>query len=127
MLRIELPWPDPILSPNKRPHWAQKNKAYQKDRLNAFSITPSATTLCKCENESEHANACELKHNYTIRVTFYPKSNRRMDLDNALASCKALFDGMCDKLGIDDSQLCPITIDWGEKIKGGKVLVEIEL
>ena len=67
---------------------------------------------------------CKEKH-YSLAFTFCPPDARRRDLDNYLAHEKCRVDGIAKALGIDDSQFRPITIDWGEKVKGGKVIVEI--
>lgn len=113
MLCIELPWPDPILSPNKRPHYHQKAKAAKNARLNGFICCPSVVT----PEQGKKAT----------RIRFYPPTAHKRDLDNMLSSMKSAIDGICDKIKINDRDLCPITIEWGEKVKGGKVIVEIDL
>lgn len=125
MIKIELPWPDPILSPNKRPHWVQKAKAAKKARSDAFKMTPSAVTLGGCENAKHGPAAFASVPNYRYKITLCPPDKRRRDDDNAEAACKPYRDGICDKLGINDFQLYPSTRDWGEVVKGGKVIVEI--
>lgn len=59
----------------------------------------------------------------SCKITFHPPDKRHRDLDNLLASCKPLIDGMCKKLKIDDRSLAPIEIDWGEVVKGGEVVI----
>ena len=113
MIKIELPWPDPILSPNARKHWARHNKAKQAAMQEAFYLTPKHKLWRD-------------KH-YSMTLTFCPPSLRRADLDNCLSGEKSRIDGIAKALGIDDSQFRPITIDWGEKVKGGKVIVEIDM
>ena len=113
MVIIELPWPDPILNPNRKAHYHAKAKAAKNARLNAFLLCPSTCT----PKEGKKATS----------VCFYPPDARKRDLDNLLSSMKSAFDGICDKLGINDVDLRPITIDMGEKVKGGKVIVRIEL
>jgi crossover junction endodeoxyribonuclease RusA len=60
-----------------------------------------------------------------LSITFYPKSKRKYDLDNALASLKSGFDGIADVVGVDDSEWS-FTIKKGDSI-GGFVDIEIEV
>lgn len=59
-----------------------------------------------------------------VSLTFIPKDNRRRDLDNLIASCKSLLDGISDAMGIDDSKF-ELTAKMGEPQKNPHVIVEI--
>jgi crossover junction endodeoxyribonuclease RusA len=62
----------------------------------------------------------------TLTFTFHPPSRRRTDLDNVIASCKSLIDGISCALGVDDSQLAmrfPERLS--EPVKGGCIVVEV--
>lgn len=48
-----------------------------------------------------------------LSMVFHASSNRSFDLDNALASSKAILDGIAAGLGINDKQFRPITINYG--------------
>ena len=109
-LVVELPWPDPMLSPNKSKHWAKHNNAKQAAKQKAILLTPAKKLT---------------GDRYPLDILFYPPDRRIRDLDNLLGSMKAALDGIAEKLGIDDRQFRPITIDFGEKVKGGKVVVKI--
>lgn len=61
--------------------------------------------------------------NIHLTIIFYPPDNRRRDLDNCHAAIKSGLDGMASALGVDDRVFRPITLDFGEKIEGGKVSV----
>lgn len=62
--------------------------------------------------------------NIALTMLFYPPDNRRRDLDNMLASCKALLDGIAQGMGIDDRAFRPITIDVMDVFKpNGKIEV----
>jgi Holliday junction resolvase RusA-like endonuclease len=106
-IKISLPYPDPILNPNKKPHWAPKNKAFQQHRDWAIY----ATGLQKLE----------LSDHYGVIIILHPPDRRKRDLDNAKAACKAYFDGIASALNIDDSLFYPQYTDWGEVVKGGSV------
>ena len=63
----------------------------------------------------------------TTRVMFYTPTKRRSDLDNRLAQIKAGLDGMCKAIGIDDSQLRPITLDMAVDKTNPRVEVYLEI
>lgn len=110
----EYPWPPKELSPNARVHWSTKSKAIAKYREDCYFLTKFDLSLKRGVN-------------YGMTIYFHPGNRIRRDLDNFTAASKALIDGMCSRLGIDDSDLHPLTIDWGDDCKksGGKVVVEI--
>lgn len=60
-----------------------------------------------------------------LAIEFCPPDNRRRDLDNMLASCKACLDGLSDALGVDDSQWT-LTLLRGPKAKGGAVNITVK-
>ena len=39
---------------------------------------------------------------------------------------KNYLDGVCDALGIDDSRIKRTVLEWGEVVKGGKVVLTLE-
>jgi crossover junction endodeoxyribonuclease RusA len=62
----------------------------------------------------------------TLTFSFHPPTRRRTDLDNVIASCKSLIDGISCALGVDDSQLAmrfPERLS--EPVKGGAIVVEV--
>ena len=62
-----------------------------------------------------------------VSLTFVPPDRRRRDLDNLLASMKSGLDGLADAMGIDDSHW-KLAIEMSpETVKGGAVLVTVEL
>lgn len=56
-------------------------------------------------------------------IVLFPGDRRRRDADNY---CKALFDSLV-KAGLleDDSQIKRFTIEWGEVVPGGKVMIKL--
>lgn len=107
---IEYPWPPRELSPNARCHWTVKNKAFQRYKGDAWAITKAAKVVGG-------------KDNIHLKITYHPPSKRPMDLDNLLASSKALIDGMALAMNVNDKQFRPITLDIGETIKGGLIRI----
>lgn len=113
MIRVELPWPDRLLHPNARPHWAKKAKAVKSARVDAFYSTRSE---CKATVGWDRAK---------VRVEFAPPDNRRRDMDGMISSHKAAQDGIADALGVDDSKF-ETTYRIGAPVKGGAVIVTLE-
>ncbi len=114
MTEIILPWPHPTLSPNNRSHWSVKAKAKASDRRSGYVLALVAKNF-------QHKGPQEPIH---IKLVFCPPMNRRRDLDNILASCKALLDGVAQGLCVDDHVFRP-TLEWGPVIKNGAVILTI--
>ena len=91
---LELPWPPPVLFPNKsmRTHWAKRSKAAKLAREAAFFLA-TANHLAKPTGEMVN-----------IRVVFEQPDRRKRDWDGMIGSVKAYLDGLSDYLGIDDSK-----------------------
>lgn len=60
-----------------------------------------------------------------VSITFCPPDRRRRDLDNMLAACKPLLDGIADATGVDD-HLWSLTIRRGDPVNGGEVRIHLE-
>jgi len=121
MIKIELPWPDSDLSPNSRVHWAVKAKAARKAREDGAWCTHKAMMDLSISVDDFFVENCE-----KATLTFHPPIRRKRDDDNAIASMKSYLDGVCDKLGFDDSRLQLQRPIWGEVVKGGKVVLTLE-
>lgn len=111
-MRIEFPWPPACLSPNARDHWGDKAKAAAKTRRDA-SIACMAAGVRKLPWGAMH-----------VQITFHAATRRAYDLDNALARCKSLLDGVADATGIDDS-LWSLSIMRGDPVKGGAIIITV--
>lgn len=114
-LGITLDWPDKVLSPNARIHWARKAKAVKLARQAAW--------VAVLEHRAA-ARAIGAQGRAVLNIEFCPPDKRRRDLDNLIASSKALNDGIADALGIDDSQFV-LTYRMGRPVKGGAVRVMV--
>lgn len=113
MPAFELPYPDKILWPNGRGHWAAKAKAFKLHKSFAWAAI-------KAIGGSYDGGRVDWS------VTFHPKSRHPVDDDNARASLKAYQDGFALALGIDDRMFNAPTVTFGEPVKGGVIRVTIE-
>jgi crossover junction endodeoxyribonuclease RusA len=108
-LHLELPYPDPALSPNSpKRHWRSKQPAKETAREESFLYARPYVGM--------FTNADLLQ----MSLTFHPPNKKRRDLDNAYASMKSTLDGMCQGLEIDDAQIHRVTLVWGEENGGSK-------
>lgn len=99
---VTLPTPARVLSPNARGHWRAVASAKKAARRTAFVLVLEQTP-------DRHGWA---KARTTIR--WFTKTRMHPDPDNALASCKAYFDGAKDAgLLLDDRDLAHDPIVFG--------------
>ena len=111
---VQLPYPDPVLSPNSaKRHWRHKQAAKEAQRDYSYY------------KAIQHAGLFSRKIKLQMVVTFFPPNHNRRDLDNALTSMKSAVDGVCKGLQIDDSQIRRATVEWGTVVENG--IVELEL
>lgn len=111
---VTLPWLAKGLSPNTRQHWAKRHNAIRMARHHTAYLV------------MEVMGRNKLKWSRVkVTYTFHPPDKRRRDLDNLIASTKALGDGISDAIGIDDQYFIP-TYSIGAPMKGGAVVVKIE-
>lgn len=113
-MKITLPYPPAVLNPNRRDHWAVKHRAAKKYKADCIkSILAAGRTVQRL---------IRTKTNFAL--TFCPPDRRHRDEDNMLASFKAAGDALSAYIGIDDSRF-HYTIQKGEPVKGGAVIVEV--
>ena len=58
-----------------------------------------------------------------VSITLFPRDKRLLDIDNC---CKAILDSMNGIMFDDDQQVWKLTVERGEKIKGGGCQVTVE-
>jgi crossover junction endodeoxyribonuclease RusA len=109
---IELGWPAKALSPNfrSRSHWPKTNALKKAKEEGFFAAKAFGGKL----------DGRPVK----VVLTAYPPTKHARDADNLLASCKGQLDGIAKALGVDDSIFDP-RVQWGEPVKGGKIVVAI--
>ncbi len=114
MTTIALSWPDPALSPNARSRTYHKKARYAKLARADAGWATKAAKVPPAPPEGPIA----------LRIVWHPPTRRKIDDDNMVARFKAARDGIADALGVDDNRFAP-TYEWGEPVKGGKVIVTI--
>ena len=114
LVDIQLPWPDPKLSPNARLHWAivYRAKAAYRDKCWALAREQNVPQL-------------EVDTKYRLTLRFVPPDRRSYDRDNLVARMKAGLDGLADALFIDDQQFAELTASVSADSVGGFVEVRI--
>lgn len=105
-------WPQRVLSPNSRCHWAVKAKSAKAYRYECFVLASIAKVRVDWEGPIE------------LHISFRPPNNRVRDLDNCIASIKNGLDGLADALRVDDSRFV-LTAWMGLPKPPGAVLVTI--
>lgn len=109
-----LPWPNAILSPNHRAHWAPLASA---KRLYRKACANQALLQGVRRIEAERLK---------VHLCFVPPDRRRRDWDNMIASMKSGFDGLVDVLGVDDSRWV-VSHEIAQDGIGGFVRVHVEV
>ena len=110
---LVLDWPPSILSPNNRSHWARKAPVKARFKSDCFFLAK------KNGDPQFHAGMGTIP----LTLIFHPPSKRKYDIDNLLASMKAGLDGIAEAWGVNDTRFRPITIDFGDVCKNGKVIL----
>lgn len=107
-----LDWMPKALSPNARGHWAKKAKAAKAYRYDCFILATQQKLRVDWDGP------------ITVCLTFHPPDKRKRDLDNLIAACKSLLDGVADALGVNDSRF-RLSCWIGEPVDGGSVFVGV--
>lgn len=113
MVSVTFPWPDKGLSPNARLHRMAKAKLIKKAWGDACWLAMASLPAGKVWHTDCH-----------LSITFHPPDKRRRDLDNQLASCKAMLDGLASAMKVDDYGFT-LTLRRGDPVKGGAVVITI--
>jgi crossover junction endodeoxyribonuclease RusA len=118
-ITINLGWPEPRLSPNRRPDNAKFYRAMKAEARNIGFI------LTKQKLAGEPS---PFKAGVSIRVAPYvaPPNAHRRDEDNFIAGLKHYMDGIAKALEVDDAQFRWERIRWLEPVKGGALAILLE-
>lgn len=110
---IQLPYPPGILNPNDRSHWAKKNRVARDYKKACAALLNRHKPLLKGKSR--------------FVITAAPPDGRRRDIDNFIASTKAMLDVVSQFSGVDDRNF---QIQWPktflEPVMGGAVLIEVK-
>jgi crossover junction endodeoxyribonuclease RusA len=100
---LELPYPPSInnywLTSGRRRYISKRGVEFKAAVANAC-----------CGLEGFDGNPVELS------IVLYPRDKRLMDIDNC---CKSILDSLQGYMYDNDQQVCKLTVERGEKIKGG--------
>lgn len=114
---IVMPWPVPQVWPNFRQshHWRSYYRPVKAQREMACLMAKAANMRPVWNEDGSHI---------TLHATINQPDKRRRDRDGMKGACKSIFDGIADAIGVDDQYFDPI-FDFGDVIKGGRIIVEI--
>lgn len=120
MLKVELPFPSPDLMPNRRHgnHWAKTHAVKGEAWKAGHYLTWEAA---KRHTGAWHPTSGQVP----VTLTFCPPDKRKRDLDNLLAACKPMLDGVAAALLMDDREFDPVTLRRGDVRKNGVVVIEV--
>ena len=115
-MRIELPWPPSKTSAN----------GSQGDYMGKARAAKSYRVTCQNECIAQGVKPIPWPEYYIpVTITYHPPRDGRFDWDNISNRAKQGFDGVAHKTGIDDGRWWPVTLRRGEKIKGGRIIIEM--
>jgi Holliday junction resolvase RusA-like endonuclease len=115
-MKIELPWFNPCLMPNDTSNRWTKAKARKKQRAESNILTKSKLATFDFKPRTERL---------AVSIMFYQPTRHHRDLDGCLSAIKGALDGIADAILFDDKNFRPVTIDFGEVTKGGKIIINI--
>jgi len=118
-MEIVLPWPDRVLSPNARIHWATRAKAAKLARKDGYY-----RAMLSGYTKASFAGYDGKLH---LWIDFFAKTKNYPDADNCLSSVKAYLDGIADALGVNDRRFVHHPWVKDETHKGGKVCIRITM
>lgn len=111
-MMLNLPWFPSALKPNSSKHWRAKMKPKEQYREQCRLL--ALQNIPVLPDGDLH-----------LHVMFYPPNKRAFDLDNSLAAIKNGLDGVCLAWGINDKRFRPITIDFSDPVKDGKIILTL--
>ena len=108
MNAIVFGWPPKDLSPNARVSWQRKYRATKAYRTACWAMAKQAGAKVLVDGP------------ITVELEFVQPDRRQRDLDNMIASSKALLDGLALALGVNDNRfrlICSVSPDIGGMVK----------
>jgi crossover junction endodeoxyribonuclease RusA len=111
-MQIAIPWFNNKLNPNNQSHWAIKAKLKAKQKNDCYYIALEAGPPDKADI-------------YNLSITFHPPDKRNRDIDNSLSAIKSGLDGIAMAWKINDKQFRYNRLDFGEVIKNGNIIINI--
>ena len=115
IVELALPWPDATLSPNSHLHWRARQVA---------KVLARDVALVLARQTGAHLDTAE---DLELILILHPPDRRHRDADNILSSLKESIDSVCKAVGVDDSQIKRLVLEWGNVAKGGKIELRLEV
>lgn len=113
---VRIPWP---------PSKTSSNSSQQGDYRGKAKAAASYKHECQIACRQQKVRPMRAEGNVPVTVTFYPPRDGRLDWDNISNRAKQGFDAVAEAIRIDDGRWWPVTVERGEKVEGGYVLVTI--
>ena len=107
---FNVPWSDPRLSSNKR---------LDRRALTAVRQTAREIGFYAVKEANIKLSAAPIE----LMLVFFPPDASRRDLDNLYTSFKPTQDGIFEALGLDDSLIRRVVLQWGPVKETGSVNV----
>ena len=116
-LTITLPWPDPMLFPNRRRGSFRKFQPF---------IEAARQIGFYAAKEALGRNSMPVSSRTPVKIMFAMPDKRNRDWDGMAGAIKHHMDGIAKALGVDDKAFRPVVIDdCLDTKKQGFVIVEI--
>jgi crossover junction endodeoxyribonuclease RusA len=111
MVTFQFPYP-----PSVNAYWLQSGKRRYISKR-GVEFKKAVHEICK-QSETFFGNKY-----VEVSIILFPRDKRLLDIDNC---CKAILDSMNGIMFDDDQQVWKLTVERGEKIKGGGCQVTIQ-
>lgn len=118
MIRIDLPWIESDLLPNRADgaNWRALSHLKSKEKRDGQLAAREVCTIGELDPLVDHS----------LSIIYFPPRNPGPDSDNLLKALKHRLDGIALGLGINDRRFNPIMITRGSVVAGGRVTVIID-
>lgn len=113
-IKVALPWPNRLLSPNARINWRARH-----------SIARTARRVGFYAAFEKHKGFAKPKGSMDVQLVLHPATRRSRDEDNIIASMKSYLDGIADALQINDARFHFKEVVWKEVKRPPEVEVHI--
>ena len=106
IIQLTLPWPHRALSPNARVNLMQKARIFKREKYATMMLTKAALQKVGIEKVTVKGGLPDKKWRggrVNIELICIPPVTRYHDVDNLLANCKAILDGIAEGMQVNDN------------------------